>query len=74
MPMPYRVCTQLNQDTVVTTKLALSEGRLMRDFRFLWLPLVPQRAAVSKIFDLSPEDQQILAREISLSGLIKRWM
>lgn len=46
---------------------------LKNDTTWPWLYLVPRRAGVSEIFDLSPDDQMLLAHEIARAGAaIKR--
>jgi len=48
------------------TKIGLCELRLMKDKRWPWLVLVPQRANVSEIFELTPLDQTMLTFETVL--------
>jgi diadenosine tetraphosphate (Ap4A) HIT family hydrolase len=58
----------LARDTVEVTRLALCRVLLMRDRRFLWLILVPEREAVREIHELSPEDRAVLIEEIARAG------
>ena len=67
-PMSFLLNPRLKADTAAVTELALSSVRLMRDGRFLWLVLIPRKTGVSEIFDLSPSDQQILMKEISITA------
>lgn len=66
--MSFLLNPRLKADTAAVTELALSSVRLMRDGRFLWLVLIPRKTGVSEIFDLSPSDQQILMKEISITA------
>lgn len=66
--MAFTLDTRLKADTTAITKLALCTVRLMRDGRFLWLVLVPERSGISELFDLSREDQALLMKEISISA------
>jgi diadenosine tetraphosphate (Ap4A) HIT family hydrolase len=64
----FMLDTRLAADTVALTTSDLSELRLMNDAQYPWLILVPQRAGVREIFELSAEDQQRLLRESSVLG------
>ncbi|SIQ75699.1 Diadenosine tetraphosphate (Ap4A) hydrolase [Rhizobium sp. RU20A] len=54
---------RLATDSVPVAMLSLCELRLMRDGRWPWLLLVPRRAGLSEIFDLTAEDQALIAVE-----------
>jgi diadenosine tetraphosphate (Ap4A) HIT family hydrolase len=41
---------------------------LMNDARYPWLILVPRRADATEIFDLNPEDREMLIAEIALGS------
>lgn len=56
---------RLAADTVSVATLELCEVRLMNDARFAWLILVPRRAGMAEIADLSDADQQQLWREVN---------
>ena len=56
---------QLAKDTVVLGQFLLSKLLLMRDANYPWLILVPDREAVTEIFQLDEADQQQLQRESS---------
>jgi len=56
---------QLAKDTVELGRFLLSKLLLMRDANYPWLILVPDRDAVSEIFQLDEADQQQLQRESS---------
>lgn len=57
---------RLVRDSDLLTKIGLCELRLMKDSRWPWLVLVPQRPDVSEIFDLTPLDQTMLTFETTL--------
>ncbi len=54
---------QLAADTFAVTTLPLCEVRLMNDSRFTWLILVPQRANIRELHQLSSADQMQLLQE-----------
>lgn len=56
---------RLASDSVAIGKLALCEVRLQDDARFPWLVLVPQREAVSELFELSATDRALAIEEIA---------
>ena len=52
--------------------LSLSRVMLMKDARFPWLLLIPRRAHIQEMFELSDSDQAMLMREITaVSRLLK---
>ncbi|MGP4845905.1 HIT domain-containing protein [Marinobacter sp. 1Y8] len=59
---------KLAEDTLALAFSELSELRLMNDANYPWLLLVPRRAGVGEIFELSPADQQGLLQESSAIG------
>ncbi|MCK4743974.1 MAG: HIT family protein [Sulfuriflexus sp.] len=54
---------QLEKDCVVLGQFLLSKLLLIRDANYPWLILVPDREAVTEIFQLDEADQQQLQRE-----------
>ncbi len=56
----------LARDTVDVTRLSLCRVLLMKDSRFPWLILVPEREGIREIFELAPEDRRQLVEEIAL--------
>lgn len=56
---------RLARDSDCLSKLGLCQLRLMKDGRWPWLVLVPQRNGVSEIFELTPLDQAVLTFEIN---------
>ncbi|MCA1370713.1 HIT family protein [Bradyrhizobium sp. BRP14] len=57
---------RLQRDGISICKLGLCELRLMNDRRWPWLILVPQRADVSEVYELTPLDQAMLTFETNL--------
>ena len=53
----------LEADTLPVADIGLCRLLLMNDSRFPWLILVPQRAGVREIFELTPLDQTMLTFE-----------
>ncbi len=62
----FRLDERLERDSDFLTKIGLCELRLMKDGRWPWLVLVPQRPDVSEVFDLTPLDQTMLTFETVL--------
>ncbi|HEV7434262.1 MAG TPA: HIT family protein [Pseudorhizobium sp.] len=61
--MEFALDQRIEQDSELVTILGLCQLRLMKDSRWPWLMLVPQRAGVSEIFELTPLDQTLLTFE-----------
>ena len=57
---------RLVRDSDLVTKIGLCELRLMKEARWPWLVLVPQRPGASEVFDLTPLDQTMLTFETTL--------
>lgn len=57
---------RLEKDSELVATLGLCQLRLLKDGRWPWLMLVPQRANKSEIFDLTPLDQAMLTFETNL--------
>lgn len=60
----FALDARLAADTVPVADWPLCLVLLIRDARFVWLVLVPKRAAISEILDLSPDDRAALSGEI----------
>ena len=56
---------RLANDTRPVASLALCDVLLMNDSRFPWLVLVPRKAGMVEICDLSPHDQALLWHEVT---------
>lgn len=54
----------LARDTVEVARLSLCRVLLMKDHRFPWLILVPEREGIREIHELPPEDRSQLMEEI----------
>ena len=61
----FELHTQLEKDTVPIGDLDLCRVLLMNDSNYPWLILVPRRADVGEIFQLTAVDQQQLMAEVS---------
>ncbi|MDB6060552.1 MAG: hypothetical protein JWM78_655 [Verrucomicrobiaceae bacterium] len=61
----FELHTQLIKDSVMVGDLSLSRVLLCNDSQYPWLILVPRRADVVELFQLSRIDQQQLLDEIS---------
>ena len=68
--MSFTLHPTLTQDTVEVTRLSLCLVLLMKDSRFPWLILVPEREGVREIHDLAPADRAVLIEEIAQASLI----
>lgn len=53
----------LKRDSFFIADIGLTEVRLMNDARFAWLLLVPKRAGVTEMHQLTPLDQTMLTFE-----------
>jgi diadenosine tetraphosphate (Ap4A) HIT family hydrolase len=62
----FELDARLARDTELVAKLGLCQLRLMKDSRWPWFMLVPQRNSVSEIFDLTPLDQTLLTFEANM--------
>jgi diadenosine tetraphosphate (Ap4A) HIT family hydrolase len=58
----------LARDTVELARLPLCRVLLMKDRRFPWLILVPERDGIREIHELPPEDRKQLVEEIALAS------
>ena len=59
----FELDERLAGDSEHLTVLGLCDLRLMRDSRWPWLVLVPQRADIAEVFDLTPLDQAMITFE-----------
>ena len=57
---------RLEADSVPVGRLPLCHVRWMRDARYPWALLVPDRAGAIELFDLSPADRHALVEEAAL--------
>jgi diadenosine tetraphosphate (Ap4A) HIT family hydrolase len=63
---------RLAADTLPVARLDLCELRLMNDARFAWLVLVPRRAGLVEIADLTPSERTLLWHEVDRAGAALR--
>lgn len=63
---------RLSADTAHVADLTLCAALLMNDARYPWLVLVPRRADLREIEDLSEADQHQLLREIHMASAAVR--
>jgi diadenosine tetraphosphate (Ap4A) HIT family hydrolase len=68
--MPFILHPTLARDTVEVTRLSLCRVLLMKDRRFPWLLLVPERKSVREIHELSAADRQILIEEVAQASQV----
>jgi len=68
--MPFTLHPTLARDTLEVTRLPLCRVLLMKDARFPWLILVPERKGAREIHDLTPADRGVLIEEIAQSGKV----
>ncbi|MCI0914023.1 HIT family protein [Pseudomonas putida] len=59
----FEMDLRLQQDSLVLGDLPLCRLLLSKDANYPWFILVPKRAGVSELFDLSPDDQAQLWKE-----------
>jgi diadenosine tetraphosphate (Ap4A) HIT family hydrolase len=64
----FELDPRLAADTVAVADWPLSRLLLMNDARFPWLVLVPRRAGLSELHDLSAEDRPVLFAEVLKAG------
>ncbi|MCX2695438.1 MULTISPECIES: HIT domain-containing protein [Ochrobactrum] len=62
----FELDKRLDADTFSVAPLGLCELRLMNDKRWPWLILVPRRAGLSEIHDMTPLDQTMLTFEAAM--------
>lgn len=65
MVQKFTLDPRLYGDTEAVLSLPLSELRLMNDARFAWLIMVPRRADLAELIDLSMADRALLMEEIA---------
>ena len=59
---------RLAADTIFVEDWPLSRVLLLNDARYVWLALVPRRADVVELHDLTPSDRAVLMEEIARAG------
>ena len=64
----FEIDPRLLHGSVLVTELALCSVRLMDDVRFPWLVVIPRRAGVREMFDLSRDEQIQVLGELALAA------
>lgn len=64
----FELDPRLKNDTQHVQSLSLCDVLLMNDARFAWLILVPRRAQLSEVSDLSLDAQAMLWREVHIAS------
>lgn len=64
--MTFQLHSRLQSDTLEIGRFTLSRLLLINDNQYPWLILVPERAEVTEIYQLSEQDQILLQQESSL--------
>lgn len=62
----FQLDERLERDTVLATVTGLCQLRVMKDGRWPWVMLVPQRNGMSEPFELTPLDQTLLTFETNM--------
>jgi diadenosine tetraphosphate (Ap4A) HIT family hydrolase len=62
----FELDARLARDTELVASLGLCQLRISKDARWPWFLLVPQRNAVSEVFELTPLDQALLTFETNM--------
>lgn len=68
----FELDPRLAADTALVADLALCRVGLMNDATYPWLILVPRRASVTEIADLTPYDATLLMDEIRVASRVLR--
>ncbi len=61
----FQLHPRIEQDSIALGRFELCQLRLQNDQQYPWLILVPERHAISEIYQLTPTDQQQLLIESS---------
>ena len=64
----FELDARIDRDSDLIKTLDLCQLRIQNDSRWPWLVMVPQRAGMTEIFELSAEDQTLLLAEITRVG------
>ena len=68
MKKMYQLHPQLAADTIALGRSALCDILLMNNRQLVWLIVVPRRAEITELYQLSAADQRILSSEIAILG------
>jgi diadenosine tetraphosphate (Ap4A) HIT family hydrolase len=72
MTAPFAADPAFEAGSTAVADWPLCQVRLQEDARFPWLILIPRRAALREIEDLSPADRAVLTEEIVRAGRLVR--
>ena len=64
--MSFQLHPRLEQDSLAVGQFDLTELRLINDSQYPWFILVPKRADINEVYQLSEADQQLLQHESCL--------
>ncbi|WP_160010975.1 HIT domain-containing protein [Rhizobium sp. 18055] len=64
----FKLDHRLANDSVSIMRTSLCDIRMSKDCRWPWLVLVPQRAGITEIFELTPLDQVMLTFETEMAA------
>jgi diadenosine tetraphosphate (Ap4A) HIT family hydrolase len=64
--MTFTLHPRLEADSLFIKDLALCQLRLIKDANYPWVMLIPRRADMTEIYQLSDDLQLLLMREISI--------
>lgn len=62
----FELDPRLARDTELVESFGLCQLRMMKDSRWPWFMLVPQRSGLSELFELTPLDQALLTFETNM--------
>ncbi len=62
----FELDPRLARDTELVESFGLCQLRIMKDSRWPWFMLVPQRNGLSELFELTPLDQALLTFETNM--------
>lgn len=62
----FELDPRLARDTELVESFGLCQLRMMKDSRWPWFMLVPQRNGLSELFELTPLDQALLTFETNM--------
>ena len=63
MNSPFQLHERLQQDCILIGRFSLCQLLMMNDSQFPWFILVPERADIKEIYQLSVADRQLLSEE-----------
>jgi diadenosine tetraphosphate (Ap4A) HIT family hydrolase len=63
MTMPFQIHPQLQQDCITIGRFELCRLLMMNDSQYPWFILVPEKADMSEIYQLTKPDRELLTEE-----------